>query len=120
MESGNSNFNSGTGKITMNVSLERGKNSVEPIVIQGTEFIHELLHGASGDAFSHETIIKKIAKLEGLDFALIKKGQRDEDRLSGTKSNDNSLYEQPMNAWINKYCGGGSKIWDDFAQKYAR
>jgi len=88
-------------------------------LLRGSLF-HELLHGAAKSGFSHQDIVKKIAGLEGLDFKALRSGQEAEDIANGQKPNDSSLFEAPMNAWLNKYCGGDAKSWNDFYQKYKK
>jgi hypothetical protein len=62
----------------------------------------------------HEDIVKKIAKIEDLDFKTLTKGQEPEDKKNGTTVTDSSLYEAPMNAWINYYCGGDGTRWSEY------
>jgi hypothetical protein len=113
--SGHSNYDSGTGALTMNMSPDRGKGFANGFWnAVGSEFIHELIHAASKSSFSHEDIVKRIAKIEGLDFKKLKKGQEAEDKKNGTPVTDSSLFEAPMNAWINFHCGGDASRWSDY------
>lgn len=114
---GYSNYNSSTKKLTMNVNPTRGAGFVPLMEAIGGEFIHEVLHGASKRGFSHEDIVIAIAKVEGINFNNLKTGETAAD-TSPNGPNDQSVFEQPMNFWISKYCGGDGKRWDNLYQKY--
>ena len=80
---GDSNYSSGTGKITMNVDPKRGEGFMTSIELQGFEIIHELLHAASKSGFTHEDIVEKIAEIEGLDFKKLETGEKAADKAAG-------------------------------------
>jgi RHS repeat-associated protein len=119
--SGYSNYNPENGVITMNTDSTRGQGITTLNMVIGTEFIHEALHGATGQGsyFSHGAIVKAICKIEGVDYKALKKGQK---ALKGKGANDSSLFESPMNAWISKYCGEDrNSLWDnDYYNKYKK
>jgi len=102
---GNSNYNPGTGIITMNIDPSRGEGFAGAwVATQRLELIHELLHGARPSGFSHRDIYKAMADVDGLDFRKFSKDREKELKAQGAKKNDDSMYRDEMNRWIRKYC----------------
>jgi hypothetical protein len=103
---GNSNYDSTTGTITMNVDPARGEGFPGAwAAAQRLEFIHELLHGARRSGFSHEDIYKAMSVVDGLDFTKFSKDREKQLKAQGAKKTDDSMYRDAMNQWIRQYCG---------------
>jgi hypothetical protein len=102
---GNSNYNPGTGKITLNIDPSRGEGfRGKWAAAQRLEFIHEGLHSAKRSGFDHEDIYRAMSAVDGLDFRKFTKDRANELKNRGVDENDDSMYRDAMNRWIRQYC----------------
>ena len=98
-ESGNSHYDPEDKTITMNTAPD----------MQGVdlEFFHESFHGARKSGYSHKSIYKAMAKVDGVNFKQFSKDREKQlkEQKSPSTDKDSAMYGSAINSWINKHCG---------------